>query len=311
MAKGNMLQGQARGKVGDLVFSVLKGQQVSKVYNAKPSNPKTTSQMAQRVKLGAAVGFYKRNKPFFKFAFKKKATESDYNAFIRNNINIAPYLSKEDVVSNNLCPAPYIMTQGDLPEIPIMSTSQNTYDGVKVCRTTFGIDSEADTLTFGIIREQFGLNYGDMLTVYGVASAVTGQPQFSPVITNLGSICYAQVVFSAELENEDATDIGNWSKLSNVHSVEWDTGEMTVHFTTPLIQEYSATDHLVFGACAVASRKVAGSGLEVSTSRIVLDQNGSFAYAKYRDEASLQKAMDSYGRQENAFLEPGEKILRP
>lgn len=49
MAKDNMLLGQARGKVGDLVFSRQSGQQVIRARNRHPKNPKTPLQLLQRV----------------------------------------------------------------------------------------------------------------------------------------------------------------------------------------------------------------------------------------------------------------------
>lgn len=318
MATGNPFMGKVRGKLGDTVLQVLKGQQVEKAYNPHPANPRSAGQMAQRVKLGAAVGFYKRNKRFFKFAFKKKKLESDYNAFIRENLNIAPYMSKEDIVSNNLCPAPYVMTRGDLPQVEvslvraILDEDESGGEIVVVLPWTI----ETENPTFGQLREQLGANYGDMLTVYCVASRFTGQHDVSPVITPEGIISFAQVVFTAEKENAAIGELINWDKWQNlvVAMIADDprigANGLVLAFDTPTIHQLIGEHHLACGACAVLSRKVAGSGLQVSTSQMVLSEYASEIYAKYRDEAALQKAMDSYGRSDTAFLEPQEPILR-
>lgn len=69
--------------------------------NFAPKNPKTLPQMAQRARFATAVKFYKRaTRNFFKFAYEdKKANESDYNAFMRHNINAAVPMVKSQVDS--------------------------------------------------------------------------------------------------------------------------------------------------------------------------------------------------------------------
>lgn len=91
MSKGNMLMGYARGAVGDLVFSRVKGNQVTKARNRQPANPRTSKQVYQRAKFINAVRFYQRGvQNLFKFAYEDKtAQESDFNAFMRHNTSRA------------------------------------------------------------------------------------------------------------------------------------------------------------------------------------------------------------------------------
>lgn len=97
MAKGNMFLSQARGKVGSVVFSVIKGQQVERVYNPSPANPRTNGQQAQRSLLANMTKFYKRGtKNFYKFAYEDRTIrESDFNAFARKNTMRGVYMPKE------------------------------------------------------------------------------------------------------------------------------------------------------------------------------------------------------------------------
>lgn len=96
MAKGNMLLGYARGAVGNLVFSRVKGNEVTKARNRQPANPKTSKQVYQRAKFLNAVNFYKRGvQNLFKFAFEDKTQqESDFNAFMRHNVSRAVPVGK-------------------------------------------------------------------------------------------------------------------------------------------------------------------------------------------------------------------------
>lgn len=56
-----MFLGQARGRVGSVVFSRRMGKQVTRTYNAEPANPKTRAQALQRAQfstvIAASVGF--------------------------------------------------------------------------------------------------------------------------------------------------------------------------------------------------------------------------------------------------------------
>lgn len=54
MAKGNMLLGFSRGKVGDLVFKRLNGQQVTVPRVRDPKNPRSDSQTIQRIAFASA-----------------------------------------------------------------------------------------------------------------------------------------------------------------------------------------------------------------------------------------------------------------
>lgn len=97
MAKGNLFLSQARGKVGSVVFSVVRGQQIERVHNARPANPRTLSQQAQRALLANMTKFYKRGaQNFYKFAFEDKTIrESDFNAFARHNTQNGVYMPRE------------------------------------------------------------------------------------------------------------------------------------------------------------------------------------------------------------------------
>lgn len=96
MAKGNMLLGMARGSVGDVTFYRDGGLQRARARNRQPSNPRSNKQQTQRALFANCVKFYKLTAAkFFKFAFEnKKVNESDYNAFMRENLKRGVLMSK-------------------------------------------------------------------------------------------------------------------------------------------------------------------------------------------------------------------------
>lgn len=59
MAKHNLFLGQARGKVGSVVFSRLNGVQITRAYNPSPKNPKTWAQATQRAAFASISQYYK------------------------------------------------------------------------------------------------------------------------------------------------------------------------------------------------------------------------------------------------------------
>lgn len=128
--------GYARGAVGDLVFSRVKGNQVTKARNRQPSNPKTSKQVYQRAKFINAVRFYQRGvQNLFKFAYEDKtAQESDFNAFMRHNTSRAIPVGKN------------ASEESIYPAISNWLTSVGSLNGPQA---VLGFDDTADAYTAG------------------------------------------------------------------------------------------------------------------------------------------------------------------
>lgn len=76
MAKGNLFQGQARGVIGDVVFTRQNGQQVSRVRNRVPRNPKTNAQLYQRAIMATIMQAYAAGKAIFDHSFQGRQVGS-------------------------------------------------------------------------------------------------------------------------------------------------------------------------------------------------------------------------------------------
>lgn len=70
MAKGNMFLGMARGSIGDVTFYRADGQQLSRVRNRRPKNPKTDAQLYQRAIMATVVKAYQAGKAIFDHSFQ-------------------------------------------------------------------------------------------------------------------------------------------------------------------------------------------------------------------------------------------------
>lgn len=120
MAKGIDVFGTLNGTLGEKVYYRSGGEQKSRIRVRKPKNPQTSKQIFQRARFSSAGMFYAHGRQsFFPYAFEdKRAGESNFNAFMRNNIARAYPVSKS-VVDNVAYPIinDWIVTKGSLPSL--------------------------------------------------------------------------------------------------------------------------------------------------------------------------------------------------
>lgn len=70
MSKGNMFQGMARGKVGDVVFYRMNGVQMARVRNRAPKNPRSNEQLYQRAVIATVMKAYSAGKEIYDHSFQ-------------------------------------------------------------------------------------------------------------------------------------------------------------------------------------------------------------------------------------------------
>lgn len=70
MAKGNVFLGMGRGSIGDVTFYRADGEQLSRVRNRRPRNPKTPAQLYQRAIMATVVKAYQAGKAIFDHSFQ-------------------------------------------------------------------------------------------------------------------------------------------------------------------------------------------------------------------------------------------------
>lgn len=101
MAKGNLFQGMARGKIGDVVFYRMNGVQMSRVRNRVPKNPRSVEQLYQRSVIATVMKLYSAGKEIFDHAFQGYTVgEGCMRRFNSLNANILRYQIVNDVNNN-------------------------------------------------------------------------------------------------------------------------------------------------------------------------------------------------------------------
>ena len=89
MAKGIEINGQLRGKRGGLVYYRQDGEQISRVRNTSPKNPRTSGQLVQRAVTATIMQAYSKGKVIFDHSFEgKKVPSGSQRAFMSENMKL-------------------------------------------------------------------------------------------------------------------------------------------------------------------------------------------------------------------------------
>lgn len=151
MSKGNILQGQASGKLGDTVLMVRNGKQIARVYTtagARSGDAASEAARLQRVKFGSASNQWNCYKYVCTRMYRKgrKTTQSDYNYFVKRNNYLLPYLTKAENADGVHMLQPGQFSEGNLGRIELVYAYDPAAEGTTpIVRLA---DTQAHTLAF-------------------------------------------------------------------------------------------------------------------------------------------------------------------
>lgn len=312
MSKGNMLLGYARGKVGSLVFTRRKGEQITRARNFHPNNPRSPRQISQRMKVYAPVQFYKSSiATQFKFAFEdQRANETPFNAFMRHNMVLSPWVSKTLAGEYAPVPFPAVLSVGSAPSVRYV-VKDVIADGESDPTTwVVGVDLASvggiDQGTIAEVSQQLmsaypELRVGDMLTfvaVYaGGLSVENGDVLYNGVDTF--NLAYKQFVI----------DVSNSAEISTLGFGSFKDGTSA---GAPNILGFVGGDapfnnELFMQAGAViVSRSIDGKVI-ASNAKLSLNTSAEEIYNIMRTNAYRDKAALSYNVGTEALLDPNKE----
>ena len=121
----NMWLRKSKKRLGGVVLYQAMEQTRARELASSVANPRTASQMGQRVKWSQLVNFYRANGSWMKYAYETKTPQqSEYNKFMQLNVaNSNVYFTKQQAAAGSCVVLPYIMTQGSLPSIEFTAES--------------------------------------------------------------------------------------------------------------------------------------------------------------------------------------------
>ena len=278
MAKGNMLLGMARGSVGDVTFYRDGGLQRARSRNRQPNNPRSNKQQTQRALFANCVKFYKLTAAkFYKFAFENKATnESDYNAFMRENLKRGVMMSKTAFYVE---PYPalgnWLMSRGSLATI--VNANDNTTQSPIFDLGAAWTGIPDDNVTIGAMSTAMVASgryeVGDIITMVRYSTKSLGQslPAATPDGTKLQSLFeYFQFLVDPNNTQKFLDLVGDTPRFhltttatSNSLAIEY--GIDTSSALEDWLDDYN-------GITVIHSRNTS-QGLRVSTQELVVNPN--------------------------------------
>lgn len=248
------------------------------------SNPRTQSQMNQRVKWSQLVNFYRANGEWMKYAYEtKKPSQSEYNKFMSLNVtNSQVYFTKAQAAAGSCVVCPYIMTQGSLPSIEF--TAEN---GSWPSNIFFPAGSSLlPTTTIAefsqkMISQNPAIRQGDQLSFIRFTQMFNGDTGYPYVIVRKYEMIVDQT--SAEL-------VGSYLPLDYIGIV-----------LTGSVPQLGVIDSGLSGGFLMCLSRTTGGKTYVSSQSIITSRMDSIL-ATYGSAAQLAAAVASYGENADAFL---------
>lgn len=304
MSKGSLFFGKASGKLGQIVLSNVKGQQIARAWQPKVANPRTSVQQMQRAKFANAVKFYKRaTQNLFKFAFEdKRRTESDYNAFMRHNVERSLIFNRISYDNINY-PAlgEWLISAGSLGEFQSREYDSRTITNASGLRSPINNPDDSYKFPEGItestatvahisdyFKHDFGALDGDYVTFVGIDTSIvliSDQPGSGPwwSITQI-KIDSTNTKLFLEAVNKQAPNNLGIDIADRAGAIIWKSPKSKA---------------VLFG---VVLSRVTPNGVLVSTSNLGANETGIGVMAATLQDAYRQQALNSWLRSSDPIL---------
>lgn len=284
MSKGNMLLGHARGKVGDLVFSRVNGQQVTRARAAVVKNPQTEPQIIQRIILNTISQAYSRMSAIADHSFEGVAQgQKSMSAFMKKNMSATRqrmtaavnagggFSDVQDfapIGTNNFGINPYIMATGTLPAVNVISVASAT--GAKIVAPAAN--------TYQSFLDKYALSIGDQLTFCAITRTSEGDRTFE--------VC--RVILEPADGNLEGTLITE-NAISSPNSRN-EGGFVSLQYASDGIT-FKIGNETVLAACVIVSRQKTDGSWMRSNAQMVVDAAAVLALT---DSYTLQAAIDQF-----------------
>lgn len=276
------------GRLGGSVYYMLKGQNIAREKAPEVSNPRTATQMRQRMQWANLVAMYKYLQPYLgKKAFQDKpASWSDYNAFMSANLGSTPvYLTKEAVKNGVTYLAPYKVTEGSLPAInTTIAANSLVFDTNILIREKIGLNTTIGELSHYIVANNVEWQYGDQLGIIVMENGRLYRP-------------YVQAI-EIILNENDETQLVDLVSSSDAFFTTNKNGYLALD--ADMLE--NPTQGLAYACAVIHSRTISGK-TSVSTQSLVLNGSAMTEYREKITEDAFNAARESYGIPTEVWLD--------
>lgn len=274
----------SRKRLGNTVVYQAMGQTRQRELASHVTNPRTNSQMTQRVKWANLVNFYRTNRSWMKYAFEtKKSNQSEYNKLMSLNVSSSNiYLPKQVAAAGGCVISDYMVTQGSLPSIESIYASGSWVTNI-VLQPSFELQEgyRVSSLSRMLLEYNPALRSGDQLSFIRMTQQTNG-------VSGVPYIVVREYEMLIDLNDE--SEIQEYLPLDYIGS----NGSAT---DCRLIVKDSGN---AGGFVLILSRTISGKTY-VSSQRVIVANNEAITEA-YSGLNGLQTAIDSYGMEDDAFL---------
>lgn len=214
MAKSKGFFGIRSGSTKNFTFSELNGEQITKERVSKVKNPRTISQMRQRMLMATIGAAYSYLKAIADHSFEGLTVgQKNMSEFMRLNLNKFRAASQNDNAAYAfnaykdamINPMRYILAKGSLPAMPYVINASNKIE------LSYNVTAVA---TAKDVYDAMGIKQGDLITfvwIVGASSLVKGVFNYTPSSLNIvrlradkaGTIATPHDAFSFESNHAD------------------------------------------------------------------------------------------------------------
>lgn len=244
--KGNILLGQARGKLGDVVFSRSNGQQVARSRAQQVKNPRTEKQMIQRIVLNTIAQAYSAMQPICDHSFEGVAKgQASMSFFMRKNMDalrakIAQGLNEgydfdsiysfSPINSNQLVPNVYLIAKGTLPQIE--ATTQGSTAGVIALSAN----------SYEAMISDYGLQRGDQITLITMQGTTASALKFhfARIILDPKNADGSDAPLSSALIADGAINLPSPRNEGSFASLSFEDGKILYNFSAQSVVAVAA-----------------------------------------------------------------------
>lgn len=282
------LLGTSRNKVGGIVSYRLRGQTVAREYVQTINNPRSAAQMVQRAKLINLVAAYRANRFWMASgAFEsKKATWSDYNAFVSANTLLNPvYMTRPMVAAGAGIVQAYQVTRGSLPTIQTQWDVNDDFFRTDLYGPSESLSTIA-ALSAALIANNNGIREGDQLSFIANYQRV-GNNGYPYILAR----AYELIIDTTDTRNvvDVIPGITTWQPSGDTAStLAWDN-----NFNSELA-----------GVAIILSRDTSGQ-IAVSNQSLVLTPAMAQYVATWQSASAYAAYAASYGEGDTNFLAGG------
>lgn len=296
MAKGNLFQGMGRGKVGDVVFSRLNGEQISRVRNRHPKNPRSNSQLYQRAIMATVMQAYSAGKAIFDHSFEGYAVGAqNQRRFLSLNAKMLRQLVATDIntpLTGNNQKARVVAPGVSVPVADPFIISRGSYQQnlfrLDASTNAFFLPIETSAETVAEYANRNGLIAGDIYTfvVLAIKKDVAYQSNlYDDVLAsqNYSSFGWVRLIVKENLSSNTAR-ITNYGDLFTVETSGGDFNITSQVLAGMEIQDAVSIETLL---TSNASSYTLTGGIGVIRSRKDQDlRSDSTMYVKYGSTAN-------------------------